>query len=251
MKHRLALVSYLNTKPFIEGLDHFFSSEELDLRLLPPSDCPRELAAGNCEMALIPVGSLLDFEDLTILNDHCIGADGPVDSVYLFSKVPVSEVETVLFDCHSRTSNGLTRILMEKFWKRNVTFQMPAVRDFDLIQGTTAGVAIGDVAYKIKGHFPYVYDLSEEWENYTRLPFVFAVWAYRKDHWTVAEVDRINQALTWGREHRKEAALKWGDEFGYSPKEAERYLCESIKYKLDGPKHQALERYIRELKELS
>ena len=250
MKHRLALVSYLNTKPFIEGLNKFFPDGELDLELLPPAECPKELANGTCDMALIPVGSLPDFADLSILKDHCIGAQGAVDSVFLFSQVPVQEVDKVILDLHSRTSNGLTRILMQHFWKRKVDFQVPDSRDFDLIQGNTAGVAIGDVAYKIKDRYNYVYDLSEEWMSYTGLPFVFAVWAYIGERWATQDLQRMVHALEWGRVHRKEAAQKWGGQFGYSPEEAERYLCESIRYRLDQPKHQALERYITELKAL-
>lgn len=250
MKHSLALVSYLNTKPYIDGLNHVFSSDELDLKLLPPSDCPKELFSGRSDMALIPVGSLLDFDNLAILKDHCIGAEGAVDSVYLFSRVPVNKVEKVLLDPHSRTSNGLTRILMHKFWSQEVVFQLPETRNFELIQETTAGVAIGDVAYRIKDQFQYVYDLSEEWQSYTQLPFVFAVWAYTEGSWTEKDLERIHLALEWGRTHRRQAAVKWGAEFGYSDKEAQIYLCDSIKYKLDAPKHKALERYIRELKEL-
>ncbi len=251
MKHTLALVSYFNTKPFIAGLNHVFSPDELEQRLLPPAECPTELASGNCDMALIPVGALVDFKDIAILKDHCIGADGAVDSVYLFSEVPIHEIETVLLDGHSRTSNGLTRILMQRHWKHQVNFRRPEGRDFNLIKGKTAGVAIGDAAYQIRGQFPYVFDLSEEWGKYTQLPFVFAVWAYRKDQWSQEDLSKINRALAWGTEHRKLAALKWGEEFGYNPAQAEQYLCQSIKYKLDGPKHRALERYIKELKELS
>ncbi len=251
MRHTLVLVSYFNTKPFIEGLNHSFSEDELRKKLLPPAECSLELSSGKCNMALIPVGALLDFRGITILKDHCIGADGAVDSVYLFSQVPVYEIEQVLLDRHSRTSNGLTRILMERHWKHKVSYQKPCSRDFNLIKGKTAGVAIGDTAYRIKNQFPFVFDLSEAWKAYTQLPFVFAVWAYRKEQWSEEDVKRIDQALTWGRQHRKLAALKWGENFGYSTEEAERYLCRSIKYKLDSPKHAALERYIRELKELS
>ncbi len=251
MKHQLALVSYLNTKPFIEGINQYFSESELDVRLLPPAECPKELLAGNSDMALIPVGSLVDFSGLAILKDHCIGANGRVDSVYLFSRVPIHEIEEVRLDPHSRTSNGLTRILMQNYWKHKVGFVMPEGRNFELIQGSTAGVAIGDVAYKIKGEYEYVYDLSEEWKNYTQLPFVFAVWAYRPEHWPTDDLEKIKLALEWGRHHREEAARKWGKQFGYTLEGAITYLSKSIIYELDAPKHQSLERYIKELKELT
>lgn len=251
MKHTLALVSYLNTRPFIDGLNHVFSNGEVTLNLLPPAECPTQLASGVSDMALVPVGSLIDFEGLALLKDHCIGADGAVDSVYVFSQVPIQEAEIVLLDSHSRTSNGLTRILMKSHWRHQPQFSMPEERDFSLIQGKTAGVAIGDQAYKIKDQFQYVYDLSEVWKDYTGLPFVFAVWAYRPEFWTQTELAKVHTALEWGRANRKSAAARWGKDFGYSLPEAEQYLCHSIQYELDHAKHQALERYFKELKELS
>ena len=30
-------------------------------------------------------------------------------------------------------------------------------------------------------HYPYIYDLGEEWYQWTSLPFVFARWMFRKD----------------------------------------------------------------------
>lgn len=250
MTFSAALVSYINTRPYIDGLRKFFSPEELVLNLLPPADCVPELLEGRCELALIPVGALLDFQDLGLMKDHCIGADGPVDSVFLFSQTPVSEIEEVVLDSHSRTSNGLTRVLMARHWKRDVPFRLPQKRSFEEIKGKTAGVVIGDKAYKIRDQFKHVYDLSAAWKEYTGLPFVFAVWAYRPESLGEETLEKVRQALEWGRRHREAAAEKWAPEFGYTPAQARRYLCESIQYALDAPKHAALHRYFSELKEL-
>jgi len=44
---------------------------------------------------------------------------------------------------------------------------------------------IGDEALRRRGTgikgFPYVYDLAREWQEWQGLPFVFAVWARRRD----------------------------------------------------------------------
>jgi len=245
-----ALVSYINTKPFIEGLNRFFSSEEIDIKLLPPADCAPELREQRCDIALIPVGSLVDFEGIRLMKDHCIGADGAVDSVFLFSQLPISQVEEVRLDPHSRSSNGLTRVLLKNHWKREVTFQAPRERSFDEIGGTTAGVAIGDKAYALRDQFKYVYDLSAEWKSYTGLPFAFAVWAYWPDRVEEGALEKLRDALEWGRIHGKEAARRWADEFGYTIPQAEKYLTETIRYNFDAAKHQALQRYLRELKAL-
>ena len=43
------------------------------------------------------------------------------------------------------------------------------------IIGTTGAVIIGDRTFGLTSH-PYQYDLAEEWQNFTGLPFVFACW---------------------------------------------------------------------------
>lgn len=250
MKPSLALVSYINTRPFIDGLNHEFSQGELDLHLLPPAECATALADGRAQMALLPVGSLQDFQGLKLLNDYCIGADGPVNSVFMFSEVPVEQIEHVWLDRHSRTSNGLTRLLMKDWWRREVTFELPETRPFDLIKGTSAGVAIGDQAYRLRNKYPFVYDLSGEWKQATGLPFVFAVWAYRPGEWSDTTLNRIEQALAWGHSHRKQAAANWAEHFGYSLEAAEQYLTQSISFEMDAAKHEALRRYFQGLKAL-
>ncbi|MFM2377125.1 MAG: hypothetical protein RLZZ165_2222, partial [Bacteroidota bacterium] len=86
---RIALVSYFNTRPFMDGLRHGFREDELELKEVPPSECGRLLLEGGCDLALVPVGALVDFGDVRLMKDHCLGADGKVDSVFLFSHVPV------------------------------------------------------------------------------------------------------------------------------------------------------------------
>lgn len=250
MRLRAALVSYLNTKPFIEGFERFFSAEELEIRLLPPSACAPELLSKQVDFALIPVGSLVDFSGLHLMKDHCIGAEGKVDSVFLFSEVDIKEIEQVRLDPHSRSSNGLTRVLMANYWKRSVDFIQTPERDFSAIKGTTAGVAIGDRAYALRDQYPKVWDLSETWRAYTGLPFAFAVWAYWPERIEAPQLEKIRAALEWGRTQGKLAAHHWASEFGYTIPQAEKYLTETIRFPFDHNKHLALQRYFRELKAL-
>jgi len=48
------------------------------------------------------------------------------------------------------------------------------------IQGTTAGVVIGDRALEQRRTSPYIYDLAGAWKAMTGLPFVFAAWVANK-----------------------------------------------------------------------
>ena len=52
-----------------------------------------------------------------IISDFCIGADGEVDTVCLFSDVPIQEVESIFLDYQSKTSVELLKILLKEYWQ--------------------------------------------------------------------------------------------------------------------------------------
>ena len=194
----IALVSYINTRPFMDGLEHIFGPNEVTLNLLAPSKCAEHLAEGYSELALIPVGAIPDFKRIHLLPNYCIGANGPVESVFLFSQKPIEELETVILDRHSRSSNGLARILLSHHWRRDVNFLTSNQKHFDLIQGNTGGIVIGDKAIKIRENYRYAYDLAGEWKKLTGLPFAFAVWAYKAEKLDGFMLERLDQAMSWG-----------------------------------------------------
>lgn len=224
--------------------------DELEIQAVPPADCAQQLAAGACEMALIPAGALLDFKGISILPDFCIGADGPVQSVFIFSQQPIENIDTLILDRHSRSSNGLARILLQHYWQKSVVLTKAEGKHFDAIQGNTAGVVIGDKALKIKDNFAYVYDLSEYWKKMTGLPFAFAVWAFFQDKVSKNTLKKINQALALGVAQTADSALKWGETFGLTPEVATRYLTQDIHFHLTADRHTALQLYLELLSQL-
>ncbi len=65
------------------------------------------------------------------------------------------------------------------------------------ISGTTAGLVIGDRALQQRKVSPFIYDLGEEWQKFTDLPFVFAAWISNKklnDNF----IDEFNKANVFG-----------------------------------------------------
>lgn len=241
---RIALVSYFNTRPFMDGLQHWFQEDELTLHEVPPAECAIALREGRCDMALVPVGALSDFEGITVMKDHCLGADGKVDSVFLFSHVPVSQAESMVLDPHSRSSNGLAAVLLQEYWERDLPMVMPTTGErFSHISGKACGVAIGDRAFALKDRFPYVYDLAEIWKRYSGLPFVFAVWAYRAGAIRAELLERVRVALEWGRMHRHQSAQNWAAAYHYDLEDAVHYLTQSISYEFDSAKHEAMKKY--------
>jgi len=249
---KLALVSYMNTRPYLDGLQRFFSPEEVELVLLAPAKCAEALWERKVDMALMPVGGLADFDaqSVGILPDYCIGANGKVESVFLFSQKPVDQLDAVILDSHSRTSNALTQVLMRYHWKHKVEWEQATEEHFDQIQGTIGGVVIGDRAVKIRDRYEYVYDLSEEWKDMTGLPFAFAVWVYYPECVPRELCQRIQQALGWGIAQAEQSAVKWASHYGMTVEFATKYLQKDIQFEFCEGKHEAVHLFFHTLSQM-
>ena len=163
-------MSYLNTKPLLFGLEHGQMSNEVELVLDYPANLVRLLQSNQIDLGLIPVGALPSLGEYQIISDYCIGTEGEVASVAVFSEVPMEEIDTVFLDYQSRTSVMLCRILFEKHWKKQVQFIDAKDESYiDNIRGNVAGLVIGDRAIKMKDSFKFKFDLGLGWKEMTGL----------------------------------------------------------------------------------
>jgi len=179
-KIRVGAVSYLNTKPLLYGIEHSPVINKIELKIDYPSRIAAMLLNDEIDIGLVPVAIIPKLNDYYINTDYCIGCDGAVASVCLFSEVPLEKIEKVLLDYQSRTSVQLVKILLKEYWKIDPMLE-DAKEDFrEYIDGTTAGLVIGDRALEQRKHSAYIYDLGEAWKNFTKLPFVFAAWVSNK-----------------------------------------------------------------------
>jgi len=180
-KIKLGAVSYLNTKPLLYGIE---SSNELleQIELIKdyPSRIASQLLEGSIDIGLVPVAVIPKMKEYFIVSDFCIGANGDVASVCLFSDVELDQIEKILLDYQSETSSVLCKILLKHHWKKNIVAQHAQENSEENIQGTTAGVLIGDRALQQRQISKYIYDLAGNWKQMTGLPFVFAAWIANK-----------------------------------------------------------------------
>jgi chorismate dehydratase len=175
---RVGAVNYLNTKPLICDLEELAPEAELVLDV--PSRLADRLAAGELDVALIPVIEYFRAGAYSIVPDISIASRGPVLSVTLFSRVPWPAIRRVGLDAGSRTSAALTQVLLRR--RHGVTpevLALPLDRGADDVDAD-AVLLIGDRAMRacLPG-FAHAFDLGQEWLDWTGLPFVYAVWAVR------------------------------------------------------------------------
>ena len=232
MKYRIALVEYLNTLPFSEGLRMTGLDQQMDVQHVSPSQCALLFQQGEVDISLCPVGALEDMPPHEIFGEFCIGADGDVETVVLLSHVPIHKIEKVRLDEHSKTSNKLVQILADRYWQTNWKYYFDPKEEQPL-----SCVMIGDKVFEAKKKYPFRNDLAGEWKAMTSLPMVFAVWIARPG---------ISQEIILDMDQ----AFKQGIDFVRSPESTipewqKKYLLNNISYSLDRRKKEAMQLFLQ------
>lgn len=238
-KVNISAVSYLNTIPFVYGLQQTPIKDDINLMLDYPAECARKVINGEADLGLVPVAAIPSIPLYNMVSDFCIGADGPVRTVVLMSHTPIESIERVYLDYQSRTSVVLAKVLSHNLWSIDPEWtpftQEHSLKDIDPYDGL---VIIGDKVFEHESHFKYKYDLAEEWKKLTGLPFVFAAWTANKKM-DNRFVDTFNNALRKGVENIKESIEQYPP-LGLSKDEAEKYLRNNISFEFTKEKREGL-----------
>lgn len=226
-KLRAGVVSFLNALPLWLALRH-----EPDLELVPdtPARLADMMARGELDIALLPVVEALRQPGLSFFPDLGISADGAVESVGLFTRLDMPDIQTVALSAASRTSNALARILLPRAGCEAADI---APEQLDQ-RAEDAVLLIGDAclrARRLKHERVYI-DLAAEWKILTDLPFVFAVWAGKPEALTPRLHQRLRQALPEGRELVHDMIRYAAMDTGWSEAELGQYVSEVIVHEL-------------------
>ncbi len=236
MPIKVSVIPYLNTVPFLYGLENHPISKEIEIDFSVPSLAAEKLRNGSVDVGIIPAAAIPDIKNAQIFTDYCIGAEGKVASVLLCSGEPMDKIKNLYLDTDSRTSVMLARILAKKLWKINPEYTQYKYNakelDFD-----KSYILIGDKAMLNGEKFDYVYDLAAEWIKLMDKPFVFACWVANKQL-DEGFKSRFNEALKFGVENIEQALHKYTSEFSYAL--SYEYLKNNISYNLNADKREGL-----------
>lgn len=164
------------------------------------------------ELDIAPV-TLVEFlrnaDDLVAFPDLAVGCDGPVMSCVIVSKLPLDQLDRarVALGSTSRTSVRLAQLLLAEQYKVAPDYYTCPPDLGVMMQEAEAAVLIGDAALRASLHDAprlglQVHDLGRMWKEWTGLPFVFAVWAARKDYLArePAVVRKVHEAFLASRD---------------------------------------------------
>jgi chorismate dehydratase len=233
---RLGRIPWINCYPIYGAIDRGLVSVPAELVSGTASELNDLLAAGALQLSVVSaVEYARNAAAYHLLPDLAITCDGPVHSVALFSKRPIEDLSgcTVLLTASSRTSVLLLELLCRHRWGIHPHFATARAEAPDL--GTLAALpheavlVIGDAALHLSGQaaYPVRVDLGAEWKTWTGLPFVFAVWAARRDA-LAAGVRLVHQRLldsrAWGLAHLDLLAASAAQNTGVAESVCRAYL---------------------------
>jgi cyclic dehypoxanthinyl futalosine synthase len=261
---RVQAVSFLNARPLYHSLVDAKHAPRLasgapmfEVVEALPSECAAALAAGECDLALVPVASYVEHPEWEVVPGIGIGCRGAVETVVVVGERPIEELATLYLDGASRSSALLLRLLLHERGLQPELVSVPHGRGEALVrdsQGQAGALIIGDAAFGLRERFEHSWDLGEQWFASTGLPMVFAFWAARPGLLTPAHVDALQRARdrSLGKyaeaiaKHYRDELLHRADPSATVLPEARyaAYLRKTIRYGLETQQREGLVEYL-------
>ena len=191
-RNRIGSVSYLNAAPLTRGL-------EGDITFTTPARLAELLRRDELDVALVSLAEVLFTDRYDILDGIAIASLGEVYSVMLAHKKPLTEVKEIFCDTASITSVALLKVLLAERglkpeFKLLENYAAATEKDFVLLIGDRA------IDFQRAPHSHEIFDLGAAWFELTNLPFVYAVWALRRDVATEELKRELREAKRFGME---------------------------------------------------
>ena len=233
---KLGRIPWINCYPVYAAIDRGLVGVPAELVSGTAAELNDLLAAGELQVSVVSaVEYARNAAEYHLLPDLAITSDGPVHSVALFSRRPLAELDrrTILITASSRTSVLLLDLLCRHRWSVRPHFATARAEATDLESLARlpheAVLVIGDAALLLRaqGRYPVRVDLGEAWKDWTGLPFVFAVWAARRDAGN-ASVQAVHRGLlesrAWGLAHLDQLAREAHHRTGVAERTCREYL---------------------------
>ena len=245
-KARMGRIAYLNVLPIYFALEQIFGENGFHLVRGTPAELNALMRRGEVDLGSISAMEYgRAFRDYLLLPDLSISSKGAVGSVLLFSRVPFSRLDgrTIRVSAASASGAALVKVLMAKLFEVQPRYQAGQLAGADLAD-CAAVMAIGDEALRLKaaGAIPFELDLGQAWQELTGLPFVFGVWAVRRDFAAAHPADTaalhrlLLRSRDWGLGSLPELSRIAAACFSMTPAQILAYFRQ-LNYSLD-PEHE-------------
>jgi len=229
---RIGSVPYLNSKVLTYGL--LKSTPEYTFEAHVPSVLAKKLSGGEIDVALVSSIEYFRNPDYCILPDLSVSGVREMWSIKLFHKRPLKAARRAGLDPSSETTNALLQIILHEKLQLGIEFVPLNAGEDPLARTDLDGfLKIGDPCLSFVAPPEYdALDLAQQWNQFTNLPFVFAVWLTQKG----ADLEGINKTLFLakreGLRNTEAIARVEGPRLGLEVARAKTYISKIVHYDL-------------------
>ena len=256
-------INFLNCLPLTYSFKQEGFASGLQIAAAVPAVLNNDIV--NHRLDVSPVSSIIyarHHEELLVMPDVSIMADGDVQSIVLASKKPIEELkdDKIILTAKSATSHCLLKIVLNQAYGAKPNYYIRHVDAKNVIvEDATATLLIGDDALYVHHHPEegiYYYDIGQEWKKLTGQKMVYAVWVVSRQF--AAEepamlqlvYDRITKGFKNGYLKKDKAIETVLAEKPFTFAELSEYL-EVIKWKFGEEEQEALRTFYRKSHEMN
>jgi chorismate dehydratase len=255
---RVGHIQFLNCLPLYWGLARTGTLLDFELTKDTPEKLSERLVQGDLDIGPITLVEFLQNADrLVAFPDIAVGCDGPVMSCVIVSQVPLQQLDgaRVALGSTSRTSVRLAQLLLAERYGVQPDYYVCPPDLGVMMQEAEAAVLIGDAALRANLHDAprlglNVHDLGAMWKEWTGLPFVFAVWAARRDYLEREPVivSKVHEAFLASRDLSLEEVTKVAEQAArwevFDEHVLERYFT-TLDFRLGGDQLKGVSEFAR------
>jgi chorismate dehydratase len=238
---RVGLLKSVNALPVTLGLECGAVPFPGELLRGEPSWLNQQARAGQLDLTVVSAAEVAAAPGAyRVIPGFCVGAREAVQSVRLFSRIPLEELpgQPVAITSASATSRILVQVLLPGIQP------VPLLGEPSLDDRVPAVLLIGDRALGEVPGTRHVADLGVLWNQATGLPMVFALWVTTRAELASAGQDLLERSRAWGQAHPSQVVQEASQRTGLSCRRLEDYFA-GLHHRLDADSVAGLREFYR------
>jgi len=245
-KFRVGCVPYVNAAPLIWQFINQGKESPVEVIFDVPSRLPQLHEAGKIDAMLVSSIDSLRIPNAQVVAGVCIGSNGPVESVRLFSRVPFQKIESLALDQSSMTSNALAKIILKEQFGITPKYLALEPNLNVMLDLCDAAVIIGDNGMVAEYPDAHILDLGQAWSDAYHAPFVWALWtSYRPIN---PELAYLLQLPIFEYQETMHQVFDYAAETsGWDYNLVKRYLTNCVRFDFQEEQKQALQLFANKL----
>ncbi len=247
VKKKIGVIPIVSARPLVYGLGDAGSSFELEFA--HQSSIAAKMRQGSLDVAFLsPIDYALNSSDYSIVPGIGVSSATANRSLLLAFKQGLRRIERVAISNVSTSEVLIARFILAENYEVNPTFvpipPRPSLTVETMLTRADAALIAGDESALKGDSIKSAFDLTEEWQTLSNLPFVHGFWVVRHNMLTKNELRALRESKERGVSELEVIATETADRFGVAVERVAEYLA-TLVFDLDEEDVKSLREFFR------